>query len=79
LTTEQIIKMGYEKPRQLPDGTWCALYRMIYTVGVIVDITEIFYGHRFCYKHYENAEQALLSMSHIDDDPIGYIKRKPEL
>lgn len=73
---EDMIKEGYELPI-LINGSWCALMRMAFTTGLIVDIDEIGYSHRFCYEHYYEAKQALENYQDTEIFPDGnWIKRK---
>lgn len=76
MTKEEVEALGYEQARQLPDGAWVAIARMIYTTAIVVDIDLLCYDHRFCFEHRADAEREILRMSAVDDEPAGYIKRK---
>lgn len=78
MTKEQVEALGYELARQLEDGAWVAIAPMIYTTAILVDIDPLAYDHRFCFERRADAEREILLMKNVDDEPTGYIKRKPD-
>jgi hypothetical protein len=78
MTKEEVEALGYEQARQLEDGAWVAIRPMLFTTALVVDIDRFCYDHRFCFHRREDAEREILRMRTIDDDPTGYIKRKPD-
>lgn len=78
LTKEQVEALGYEHVRQLEDGAWVGIKQMIYTTAIVVDIGPVYYDHRFCFVELGDALREIERMRTIDDDPVGYVKRKPE-
>lgn len=60
LTEEQLKAMPeYLAHRQLPDGRWIAGQRMYATWGLMVDLDEVGYAHRYCYEHLSAAIRAM--------------------
>ena len=76
---DELHEMGYALPRQLPDGNWLALQRMMYTTGLflIADGDAVGYRCRWCYEHEQHALHALVFWDGVGDDPPGpWVKQK---
>jgi hypothetical protein len=71
-----LVENGYEQCRQLSDGRWIGLYRMMYTVGLFVGLDEYGYSHRYCYDTYSEAKEDVLLWDGKNDPPGNWIKRK---
>ena len=56
LTEEEVITLGYQNCRQLPDGTWIALKEFLFTYGLIYNIQQFSYERRWCYDKEDWAE-----------------------
>jgi hypothetical protein len=76
LTAEKIIALGYEHPRQLPDGRWIAMGRLLYTTGLFVGIDRVGYKTRFCYETAPDCFAALQLWNGKGDPPGPWIKEK---
>lgn len=79
MNADQIIEAGcgyYTDPRQLQDGTWCCLARMMFTTALVVGVTESGYSHRYCYDSVHVALAELLKLTAATYEPTGYIVRK---
>lgn len=74
---ETILNLGYSYARQLPDGTWLAVQRMLFTAGLFVDLSETGYRTRFCYEREIDALAALMTWDGRGDPPGPWIKEKP--
>lgn len=77
LTKEKIEKLGYQFPRRLPNGEWIALYRFLFTWGIILGLDEIGYKRRFCYKNINDALNAVANWNGENDPPGDWIVEKP--
>ena len=56
--------------RQLPDGTWCGLYPLAFTLSVCMDITEHSpYGYRWCFEDSEEAKLFFSNAKTFDEVP----------
>lgn len=73
---EQAETLGYENCRCLPDGRTIGLQAFIFTTGLVVDISEAGYSHRYCYARREDAEHALLQWDGTGHPGGPWIKRK---
>ncbi len=70
-------RAGYLQPRQLPDGSWAGLIPLLYTTGLCLGIGEMGYRYRFCFERREDAMVALENLTSMDDEPTGWIARRP--
>ena len=75
MNEKEIINLGYSMPIYIPDVGWCALYRFIFTTGVVYNINSITYEGRYCFKNYNDAKLALLDFNNIANNP-DWIKHK---
>jgi len=68
----------YSHLTQMPDGKFCGLAPMLYTVGLFVGLDDVGYSHRYCYHNVSEAAGALMDWKAINfkGEPIGFIKRK---
>jgi hypothetical protein len=66
--------------RRLDDGTYIALARLAFTVGLFVGVGPITpYKRRYCFDNLNDAATAFIDMETGDDVPTGWIARRPEL
>jgi hypothetical protein len=79
VTHNEIIALGYHSPRLLPSGEWAALYKFIFTVGLVVGLNESGYRTRFCYQCHADAFSALAVWDGSGDPPGKWIKQKGEV
>jgi hypothetical protein len=76
LNTADIIDLGYFPVRQLPDGRWIGVHKMLYSYGLFVDIDEIGYACRYCYEDLTVLLADLVLWNGIGDPPGKWIVRK---
>jgi hypothetical protein len=85
--TEDLKKLlesqGFFYIREIPGQGICALYRLIYTIGLCYGIREYEhfpgthnYDGRYCYKELAEAKISIISWNGIDDPPGNWIKHK---
>jgi len=66
--------------RQLDDGTYIALGRLAFTVGLFIGVGPLTpYKRRYCFKDLATASHEYLAMKTGQDVPSGWIARRPEL
>lgn len=64
---------GYYRPKQLADGSWCALHRLMFTTSLIIDMSETSWYKRYCFQTEAAAINALDNLQTVDDIPTGFI------
>jgi hypothetical protein len=65
--------------RQLDDGTYIAIGRLMFSVALFIDVQPITpYRKRFCFPSLDLAIAAYTDMQTPDDVPTGWIARRPE-
>lgn len=70
-------KQGYYNVKVV-NGKICALFRFIFTIGLVVDCNEHGYKYRYCYENAMDAKKALEEWDG-EGHPLGdWIKRKGE-
>lgn len=68
-----LLANGYENPRQLEDGSWVAIMRLIFTWSVCVDIDVVSpYRYRYCFEDRKEAYDFLSKIKEFDEAPVGY-------
>jgi hypothetical protein len=78
LTAEKLVELQYENPRQLPDGRWAALMRMMFTTGLYIVEDEFSWSTRWCYERFSDALHALETWDGTGDPPGDWIVQKPQ-
>lgn len=69
----------YTNIRKLPDGTWAALIRLAFTIGMCTGLTEYGLERRFCYENLAEALGALQALNAWDEEPEKtYVARRPK-
>ena len=80
LTDEQLIEHlktgGYSNVRRIEGRGLCGTVRMIFTVGLVVDITYYSYEGRYCYPSMSDALDGLKNWDGLLDPPGNWIKYK---
>lgn len=61
---------------EIQNNGLCAIHRFMFTYGIVTDLQEHNYSHRWCYKTYEEAQIALKYWDGIGDPPGLWIKYK---
>lgn len=72
----QAKAFGYSCVRQLPDGRIAGLSTFMFTTGLVVDIREFGYDHRYCYDTAEAAKTALEIWDGTGHPPGPWLVRK---
>jgi hypothetical protein len=72
------LATNYERVRQLPDGSFAALSGLAFTTGVYLGVTRWGYERRYCFVSRAEALAALDALQSEDDEPAGWIARRPE-
>lgn len=68
----------YMDVRVLPDGSIAYLYRLITTVAIHLGVDRNGWTRRFCYADERRAWQEYQALQTEDDEPTGWIARRPE-
>lgn len=79
MNKDKLEEMGYLYPRQLPNGKWIALFRFMFTVGLVIDLDDSGYEERYCYgwEHINDAMMAVANWDGEADPPGKWIVHKP--
>lgn len=65
--------------RQLDDGTYVALGRLMFTTALFIGVGPITpYKRRYCFTTLANALGEYHDLQTGDDEPVGWIARRPE-
>lgn len=69
---DMLGELQFKLARQLDDGTWIGIYRLMYTWSVCsgVDSTNMFM-YRWCFEEYEHALEFYNNMKELDDIPTN--------
>jgi len=78
MNTKDLEKEGYITPIYIPDVGWCALFRFIFTTGVVYNIDDAGYEGRYCFKHHNDAKKALLDFNNISNNK-DWLKHKGDI
>lgn len=76
LTVEEATELGYNNVRLLPTGQLAGLHSFMFTVGVVVGLSQLGYKVRYCYASAVEALAALNEWNGSGDPPGPWIKRK---
>lgn len=71
--------LGSEYPmgiRRLPDGSIAAMYKLLYTTGLVLGVDRYGYSRRFCFACPVLALEAFEALVSEDDVPQGWIARR---
>ena len=83
MSDEELIEfftsVGYREVRKLPDGNFVGIVPLMFTTGLCIDLNSCGHNKRFCFKKEADALQALANLQSVDDEPTGWIARRPEL
>lgn len=69
---------GYVGTREIPGRGVCALYKFMFTVGLVYGLDDTGYKGRWCYDNVTDALTALITWDGIGDPPGAWIKYKGE-
>lgn len=74
----ELQQQGFELVRRLPDGSYAALGHLLYTTAIYLGLNAWGYHRRFCFESAVLALQRFNELQSEDDEPQGYIARRPE-
>ena len=66
----------YFNVRKLPDGTYAALYKLMFTTAICTGLSFSGWAYRYCFDDPELAAQELAKLEAMDDEPKGFIARR---
>lgn len=67
---------NYVKWRQLDDGTYVAMIRLMFTMAIVMDVDVCGYHSRFCFDNVELAYSEFDRLEDRDSEPVGWIARR---
>lgn len=67
---------NYAQVRQLPDGTYAGLNRLLYTTAIFLDLDAWGWGRRFCFESDATARERFAGLQSADDEPAGYVAKR---
>jgi hypothetical protein len=70
------VLAGYLATRQLPDGRWIGVQRLLFATGLFVDLDDVGYAFRYCYETEAEAFAAMAAWDGTGEAPGDWIKRK---
>lgn len=76
MTKEQFEELGYIVVRQLQDGRWIGVIRMIFTTGLCIGLHAHGYSGRYCYDRLYDAVEAAKTYTGEGDPSGPWIKYK---
>jgi hypothetical protein len=79
LVDDCIQNQGYIAARVLEDGSVAALVPLIFTTGLCLGVNRTGYDRRYCFKDPLDAIQQFSLLKSEDDEPVGFIARRPEI
>lgn len=75
---ERIVKENGYLAARVIDGRIFVLQRLAFTTGILVNVNEWGYSHRYCYPNHADALEAFATWDGKGDAPGNWIKRKGE-
>lgn len=66
---------GYFRWRQLEDGTYVAMIKLMFTTAIVTDVDYCGYANRFCFDNVELAHSEFDRLVDRDSEPVGWIAR----
>lgn len=69
---------GYEIVRRLPDGSIAAIGNLMFTRAIFLRCDADGWERRFCFKDHTRADVEFSKLQTEDDEPTGWIARRPE-
>lgn len=72
------LASNYDTVRQLPDGSFAGLSRLMFTTGVYLGLNRWGYGNRYCFESPDKAREVFDALQSEDDEPAGWVARRPE-
>lgn len=76
VSEKALREIGFIAARELPDGTWIAVGRLLFTWALYVRVDMIGYDHRYCFETEADALVALATWDGVEHPNGPWIKRK---
>lgn len=70
---------GYGAVRVLPDGSIAGIVQLMTTWGLMTGMHRDGWTQRFCFRRLDKALEQLYALQSEDDEPVGFVARRPEL
>ncbi|SUE95890.1 Uncharacterised protein [Ectopseudomonas mendocina] len=67
---------NYVKWRQLDDGTYVAMIKLMFTMAIVTDVDVCGYHNRFCFDDVDLAYREFDRLENRDSEPVGWIARR---
>jgi hypothetical protein len=71
-------RQGYTHVRELPDGSFAGLARLMYTTGLCVGLSADSWTSRYCFENEDEAISELEKLQGRDDVPTGWVAKRPQ-
>lgn len=75
-TPAQLSGNGYTHVRQLPDGTYAGLCKLLFTTAICTGLDYHGWAYRYCFESADTALTELNRLENMDDLPVGFIARR---
>jgi hypothetical protein len=75
---DEIASLGYTEARVLPDGSIAMIGDLLTTTAVYLGGTACGWERRYCFADSDLARLRFLELQSEDDEPQGWIARRPE-
>jgi len=77
--TQFLISNEYHSIRKLPDGTWAAITRLLYTAGLCVGLDAFGWAARYCFDDTSKAVCELYKIQSLTEVPSGFIAQRGDV
>ena len=67
---------GYTDIRILEDGSFAALYQLLFTTALHTGLDAFGFEYRFCFEDPVRARSELAKLTCVDDVPTGWVARR---
>ena len=74
--TQFLLDNEYHSIVKLPDGTWAALTKLLYTTGLCVGLDDLGWAARYCFKDTGKAVSELCKLKRMTEAPSGFIAQR---
>lgn len=76
-TLTEKLQGQYDELRELPDHSVAAIGKLMYTTALYLDLDDVGFRSRYCYDDDALARAELLKLQTKDDEPQGWIAKRP--
>lgn len=73
----EALRKEYPAVRVLPDGSIAAISPLLTTTAVVMGCTRDGWAKRYCFESSTRAFHVLADLQSEDDEPTGWIARRP--